>query len=65
LFNANSAIVQPSHGENTLIFNEMMMRSDFIVLAHADRHVAPLGTHYPDCEPKPNIVCAFSLILRA
>jgi hypothetical protein len=27
LFNANSAIVQLYHGENNLIFNEMMMRS--------------------------------------
>jgi hypothetical protein len=28
LFNANSAIFQLYHGENKLIFNEMMMRSD-------------------------------------
>jgi hypothetical protein len=45
LFNANSAIVKLYHGENKLIFNEMMMRSAlyytntlscifFIVLAH-------------------------------
>jgi len=44
LFNANSAISQLYHGENELIFNEMMMRSAlyysntlswiFIVLAH-------------------------------
>jgi len=44
LFNANSAIFQLYHGENKLIFNEMMMRSAlyqtntlswiFIVLAH-------------------------------
>ena len=27
LFNTNSAIFQPYHGENKLIFNEMMMRS--------------------------------------
>jgi hypothetical protein len=27
LFNANSAIIQPYHGENKLIFNEMMMNS--------------------------------------
>jgi len=27
LFNANSAISQLYHGENKLIFNEMMMRS--------------------------------------
>jgi hypothetical protein len=27
LFNANSAIFQLYHGENKLIFNEMMMRS--------------------------------------
>ena len=29
LFNANSAIFQLLHGENKLIFNEMMMMSDF------------------------------------
>jgi len=29
LFNANSAIFQVYHGENKLIFNEMMMRSAF------------------------------------
>ena len=44
LFNANSLILQLYHGENKLIFNEMMMRSAlcltntlcwmFIVLAH-------------------------------
>ena len=42
LLNANSAIFQLYHGENKLIFNEMMMRSAlyytlmwiFIVLAH-------------------------------
>jgi hypothetical protein len=44
LFNANPAIFQLYHGENKLIFNEMMMRSGlsntntlssiFIVLAH-------------------------------
>jgi len=28
LFNANSAICQLYHGENKLIFNKMMMRSD-------------------------------------
>jgi len=27
LFNTNSAILQLFHGENKLIFNEMMMRS--------------------------------------
>jgi hypothetical protein len=27
LFNANSAIFQPYHGENKLIFNEMIMSS--------------------------------------
>jgi hypothetical protein len=44
MFNANSAIFQLYHGENKLIFNEMMTRSTlykanalswiFIVLAH-------------------------------
>ena len=29
LFNSNSAIVQLYHGENKLIFDEMMMRSAF------------------------------------
>jgi len=28
LFSANSAIFQPYHGENKLVFNEMIMRSD-------------------------------------
>jgi len=27
MFNANSAIIQLCHGENKLIFNEMIMRS--------------------------------------
>jgi len=46
LFNANSAIIQLYHGENMLIFNEMMMRSAlylnntlswiFIVLPHCN-----------------------------
>jgi hypothetical protein len=26
LFNVNAAVLQPYHGENKLIFNEMMMR---------------------------------------
>jgi hypothetical protein len=49
LFNAISAIVQLYHGENKLIFNEMMMmRLDFncpssLKQQSADRHVAPLG----------------------
>jgi hypothetical protein len=29
LFNSNSSIVQLYHGENKLIFDEMMMRSAF------------------------------------
>jgi hypothetical protein len=29
----------------------------------ADRHVAPLGTHYPDS--KPTSLCSFSLMLHA
>jgi len=28
-----------------------------------DRHMAPLGTHYPDSEPIN--ICSFSLMLRA
>jgi hypothetical protein len=49
LFNAISAIVQLYHGENKIIFNEMMMmRLDFyspspLKQQSADRHVAPLG----------------------
>ena len=68
LFNGNSAIVQLYHGENKLIFNEMM-RSAFVLDQHAelefivqqsvDRHVAPLG--HILSQP----VCSFSLMLRA
>jgi hypothetical protein len=58
LFNANSAIFQLYYGENKLIYNEMMMRSTFVLDQHAeldfysasslkqqsaDRYVAPLG----------------------
>ena len=59
LFNVNWAIIQLYHGENKLLFNELMMKSAsyshntlswiFIVIAHwnnsprIDRHVAPLG----------------------
>jgi len=50
LFNANSANFELYHGENKLIFNEMMMRSallDFysdssLKQPSACRHVAPL-----------------------
>jgi hypothetical protein len=35
LLNANSAIFQLYHGENKLIFNEMMMRSAFVLDQHA------------------------------
>jgi hypothetical protein len=57
LFNANSANFQQYHGENKLIFNEMMMRC-FVLDQHAElifysasslkqqsagRHVTPLG----------------------
>jgi hypothetical protein len=51
LFNANSAIFQLYHGENKLMFNEMMMRPtrlvDFFSASSlkqqsVDRHVAPL-----------------------
>jgi hypothetical protein len=55
--NGNSAIFQPYHGENKLIFNEMMMRSALIYTnteldfysassqkqQSTGRHVAPLG----------------------
>jgi hypothetical protein len=51
LFSANSAIFQLYHGENKLIFNEMMMRSAELDLYSASslkqqsmgRHVAPPG----------------------
>jgi hypothetical protein len=54
VFNANSGIIQPYHGKNKLIFNEMLMRSAFhknntiswifIVLKQqfVGRYVAPL-----------------------
>ena len=35
LFNDNSAIFQPYHGENKFIFNEMMMRFAFVLDQHA------------------------------
>jgi hypothetical protein len=41
LFNANSAIFQLYHGENKLIFNEMMMRSTLMCLG------LTLGWTYP------------------
>ena len=58
LLNTHSAILQLYHGENKLIFNEMMMRSSDVLDQHAEldfysasslkqqfagRHVAPLG----------------------
>jgi hypothetical protein len=47
LVNANSAIFQPYHGENKVIFNEMMMKSAlywmFIVLAGRGPQ-GPIGT---------------------
>ena len=49
LFNPNSAIFQLYHGENKLIFNEMMMIST--------------RTHYSNSEPTS--ICSFSLVMRA
>ena len=51
LFSANSKNVQPYHGENKLIFNEMLMRSAELDLYSASSlkqqsigsHVAPPG----------------------
>jgi hypothetical protein len=78
LFNANSGIFQLCHAENKLIFNEMTIRSAFSQDQHAeldfysarslkqqsaDRHIAPLGTHYSDY--KPTNLCSFSLMLYA
>jgi hypothetical protein len=57
MLNTNSAIFQLYHGENKLIFNEMMMRFRFVLDQHAEldfysarslkqqfagRHIAPL-----------------------
>jgi hypothetical protein len=42
-FNANSEIFQLYHGQNKLIFNEMMMRSAMYYTNTLCRHVAPLG----------------------
>jgi len=45
LFNANSAIFQLFHGENKLIFNEMMIIDEvsFVLDQQSEgRHVAPL-----------------------
>jgi len=36
LLNANSAIFQPYHGENKLIFNEMMMSAALNYFKHAE-----------------------------
>jgi hypothetical protein len=55
MFNANSTICQLYHGENKLIFNEMMMRSAlyetntlswmFIVLAHWNSPLVDMSFH--------------------
>jgi hypothetical protein len=42
LFNTNSVICQLYHGENKLIFNEMMIKQQF-----AGRHISPLGHIIP------------------
>jgi hypothetical protein len=79
LFNANSAFFQLYHGENKLIFNEMLIMSAFcqtnklswifLVLAHwnksprIDMSCRHTRTHYPDSGPTS--LCSFSLMLRA
>ena len=65
-----------SYGENKLIFNDDELHFVLDQFAEldcysgsslkqqsADRHVAPLGTHYSDSEPTS--ICFFSLMLRA
>jgi hypothetical protein len=70
LFNANSEIFQLYHGENKLIFNEIMMRSAFfqtnmlswifIVLAHWNNSpridMSPLSDTDPDFEPTKSLL---------
>ena len=77
LFNGNSVIFQLYHGENRLIFNEMMMKSAwyktntlgliFIVLAHWNNSprvdMSPTRTHYSASDPTS--LCFFPLMLRA
>ena len=77
LCNAISAIFRLYHGENKLIFNEMMIRSTlywtntvcwiFIVLAHWNNSpridMLHHRTYYRDSEPIS--LCSFSLVLRA
>ena len=77
LFNANSAIFQLYHGQNKLIFNEMIMRSPlyqtnglgciFIYCQLTETTVCgqtccATRTHYPDSEPTS--LCSFSLMLH-
>ena len=64
LVNANSAIF---HGENKVIFNEMMMKSAlywiFIVLAHWNNSPRVDMSFHSDSEPTS--LCSFSLLLHA
>jgi len=48
MLNANSAIFQLYHGENKLIFNEMMMRLDFIGLSHCNNSPRIDMSPHPD-----------------
>ena len=76
LFNANSPIFQLYHGENRLIFSEMMMRPSlyqtntlslfFYSASSPGRTVCgqtcrPTRKHYPDSQPTG--LCSFSLML--
>jgi hypothetical protein len=69
--NGNSAIFQQYHGENKLIFNEMMMMNEvcFVLDKHAEidfivkQQSADTRTHYSDSEPTN--LWSFSLLLRA
>ena len=54
-------IVVWRHGENKLYFNEMMSTLSSLKQS-IGRHVAPLMTHYPECEPTS--LCSYSLMLK-
>jgi hypothetical protein len=67
LFNANSGIFQLHHGENKLIFNEMIMRSAFILLAHwTNSPLVDILLHSDTLfRFRDHNLCSFSLMLRA
>ena len=81
LYNTNSAIFQLYHGENKLIFNEMMMRSAYVLDQHAEldfcgkKKVLAYWNNSPRVDMslhsdtlfwfRANQICTFSLVLRA